>query len=413
MTIDFINIGKLIMKKFVNIVTVLVMVIGNIITPFANATGEVQEIYSQETTQTESGNDFDLNGTNSDNWDSPDLTEWEGIEAWKENNVSENPQSKLPEVGKWDGDAGTWTTENKSWTDLPETNTWDNNDITWSAENETWADTPKIDTWDTNDSAWTEKSGTRGVTSEEESLESIATRLWIDRETQAVYYAVLAWISVRDYEWTAEQDEIIRTYLLDHEDEISEGSNPKYPRWLTRNFNDIVYTWVVRWKLFTITLMDRNLWAKETWAWAGASTDSYGYYYQWWNNFPFHFDTNLNDINSTKVDTLGFWPGNRFYWNKFIKWNDGDGDWSDEWNNNLWWWAWDNQGNNYWEDGTDRQWPCPEWYYIPSAKEWHELLEVFLANNDVEAISNNWKTYPDFVGDEWWAAYEPDEQIIA
>jgi hypothetical protein len=43
------------------------MVIGNIITPFANATGEVQEIYSQETIQTESGNDFDLNGTNSDN----------------------------------------------------------------------------------------------------------------------------------------------------------------------------------------------------------------------------------------------------------------------------------------------------------------------------------------------------------
>ena len=61
MTIDFINIGKLIMKKFVNIVTVLVMVIGNIITPFANATGEVQEIYSQETIQTENGNDFDLN----------------------------------------------------------------------------------------------------------------------------------------------------------------------------------------------------------------------------------------------------------------------------------------------------------------------------------------------------------------
>jgi len=37
-TVGFMNFGKRSMKKVVNIVTLLVMVIGNILTPFANAT---------------------------------------------------------------------------------------------------------------------------------------------------------------------------------------------------------------------------------------------------------------------------------------------------------------------------------------------------------------------------------------
>ena len=400
------------MKKFVNIVTILVMVIGNILMPFANATW-AQFVDLQEPTPVESGDNFGLDGDDENDWNESNVIEWENagnkwLEEWKEKKDEDDGKKGGEDLqAKW-----TWNSEqeveggNDTWAGSGN-DTWagSGNDTWAGSGNDTWAGSGN-DTWAGENWIWDDES-------EEETLEELVERLWIDRETQAVYYAVLAWIYARDYEWTAEQDEIIRTYLLDHENEILEGSNPKYPRWLTRDFNDIVYTWVVRWKLFTITLMDRNLWAKETWVWADASTDSYGYYYQWWNNFPFHFDTNLNDINSTKVDTLWFWPGKRFYWNKFIRWNDEDGDWSDEWNNNLWWWAWDNQGNNYWEDGINRQWPCPEWYYIPSAKEWHELLEVFLANNDVEAISNNWKTYPDFVGDEWWATYEPDEQIIA
>jgi hypothetical protein len=52
------------MKKIVNIVTILVMAIGNILTPFANATGE-DIVYFTDTTQTESGSDFDLNGDDS------------------------------------------------------------------------------------------------------------------------------------------------------------------------------------------------------------------------------------------------------------------------------------------------------------------------------------------------------------
>ncbi len=348
------------MKKFVNIVTILVMVIGNILMPFANATW-AQFVDLQEPTPVESGDNFGLDGDDENDWNESNVIEWENagnkwLEEWKEKNDEDDGKKGGEDLqAKW-----TWNSEQEV----------EGGNDTWAGSgNDTWAGSGN-DTWAGENWIWDDES-------EEETLEELVERLWIDRETQAVYYAVLAWIYARDYEWTAEQDEIIRTYLLDHENEILEGSNPKYPRWLTRDFNDIVYTWVVRWKLFTITLMDRNLWAKETWVWADASTDSYGYYYQWWNNFPFHFDTNLNDINSTKVDTLWFWPGKRFYWNKFIRWNDEDGDWSDEWNNNLWWWAWDNQGNNYWEDGINRQWPCPEWYYIPSAKEWHELLEVF------------------------------------
>jgi hypothetical protein len=66
MTIDFMNFEEMYMKKVVNIVTILVMVIGNILTPFANATGE-EFVYSPEPTQTESGGDFDLNENNPDN----------------------------------------------------------------------------------------------------------------------------------------------------------------------------------------------------------------------------------------------------------------------------------------------------------------------------------------------------------
>lgn len=128
-----------------------------------------------------------------------------------------------------------------------------------------------------------------------------------------------------------------------------------------------------------ITILDRNLWATTTWAWIDESRESFWYYYQWWNNYGFPSDLNATIISgNTKVDASGYWPNtaNGYYSsNTFIKW---DNDRSSPPNDNLRWWANDNQSNNRWLDlnnPKDRQGPCPENYHVPSIWEWSKLLE--------------------------------------
>ena len=128
-------------------------------------------------------------------------------------------------------------------------------------------------------------------------------------------------------------------------------------------------------------IMDRNLWAKESWTWK----NSYWYLYQWWNNYWF----------------LGTWFLDESY--KKLQWNDsynnsgyfstgfywmGNSVWID-WNLHWWlrWWSWDAQTNNRWLDNinetvVDRKWPCPEWWHIPSIWEWWKVLEYRKMNQN-------------------------------
>jgi len=134
-----------------------------------------------------------------------------------------------------------------------------------------------------------------------------------------------------------------------------------------------------------ITMMDRNMWASKAWT-ICSSTDTWacGNHYQWWNNHwfdpltaPTLWTTQVTDCNAYLPSTYNV--------GTFIKWFT---DWCNPRNDNLWWWSWDEEDNYYWYDTWTnsvinaelRQWPCPEWYHVPSQWEWSKLIEYWAAN---------------------------------
>ena len=162
---------------------------------------------------------------------------------------------------------------------------------------------------------------------------------------------------------------------------------------------DIVYE-DTNWKQFTgiwtirisswdtiITILDRNLWASIAWTWCSI-TESWAcwYHFQRWNNYWFeHFDdsifenaVNYDDVN---IDASAYWPDNYYVSWVFIKGSSWENnfDWSIVRNDNLWWWSGDFNYENWVfpvDNPQDRQWPCPEWYHIPSKWEWAILIEM-------------------------------------
>ena len=125
-----------------------------------------------------------------------------------------------------------------------------------------------------------------------------------------------------------------------------------------------------------LTIMDRNLWACV----AGTGEESYGNYYQWWNNYGFHYSL----WNNVPVETV------------WLTWDDSyNNNWylseswinvlADVWSggrhyNGVWWWAGDNESNWRWvllNNPTERQWPCPLYYHVPSIGEWWLLVKYW------------------------------------
>ena len=107
------------------------------------------------------------------------------------------------------------------------------------------------------------------------------------------------------------------------------------------------------------TIMDRNLWATEVYNqnYSSQNKASYGNYYQWWNNYGFSKEGVLYS-SSEQVDASGYGPGNYYFSGLFI--NDKYSRQSSD-NKNLWWW----ESSSI----TDKQWPCPAWYHVPSSEE--------------------------------------------
>ena len=143
-----------------------------------------------------------------------------------------------------------------------------------------------------------------------------------------------------------------------------------------------------------ITIHDRNLWATATWAGIDESRQSFGYYFQWWNNYWFPSDPNAEiSTTGTQVDASSYWPNtDNWYYSSdtFIKWNN---DWSSVRNDNLRWGTWDSKdGNNRWypiTNAEDRRWPCPENYHIPSIWEWSKLLGLRATEYKNVSLSND------------------------
>ena len=121
-----------------------------------------------------------------------------------------------------------------------------------------------------------------------------------------------------------------------------------------------------------ITIMDRNLWAMTN-----DITDkkSYWYYYQWWNNY--WFNSWWHVVMNTTVDvssySFGTYSSDVFYtmWRpkKDLRWDS---------TNTL----------------IARQWPCPDWWHIPTRDEWNSLIKYWTKGKGYEnAYVEYWYTH--------------------
>lgn len=162
-----------------------------------------------------------------------------------------------------------------------------------------------------------------------------------------------------------------------------------------------------------LTMLDRNLWATQagTWLcidpewnwncfWKWKDDPTYGYHFQWWNNHWFKPCTDIKDCK-----TFPWWERTResqitalnntfspYYRNPvFIKWYN---QWWYNDNNklDLWWWSEDdytyNTDNDTWKvtNAAQRQWPCPEWFHVPSI--WEISKVAIMLGNNMETIRN-------------------------
>ena len=83
-----------------------------------------------------------------------------------------------------------------------------------------------------------------------------------------------------------------------------------------------------------ITVSDKNLWATNVW-------DNW-LYYQFWNNY--WFTENPSSIYTSTQDATGYWPGNYYNNEHFVKVSTTS--WMTSDNNNIWWWV----TNGTWTD---------------------------------------------------------------
>ena len=176
--------------------------------------------------------------------------------------------------------------------------------------------------------------------------------------------------------------------------QIIEDDLNLYPHRL--EFNDVTY-FDAEDPTTRVTYMDRNLWAitdeiGDNW--------SIGYYYQRWNNHGFsRVQTgskafswwSKETVTNTKFSWLtNYWPTNPFYRSIFYYSSDY---WADPWNDNIYWWNWDNWTNIWWlawNNYSERQWPCPDWYHIPSIWELDKLLDMWLKNKYLKQNISLW-----------------------
>ena len=153
------------------------------------------------------------------------------------------------------------------------------------------------------------------------------------------------------------------------------------------------------------TIMDRNLWATESWTICNSTnTWACGYYYQWWNNYGFSSEPWTYPANSSRdlVDITGEWYGPWKYYKSstFIERTTSPYRWDTDnsnetyqqyWNLNLWWWE------KVYNPDRDRQWPCPSWYHVPDMLEWKAAREAWCREKMWQANGqcNNWTNLRD------------------
>jgi len=183
------------------------------------------------------------------------------------------------------------------------------------------------------------------------------------------------------------------------------------------NNNTEHFTWV--WTITitswtdTITILDRNLWATVAGTWCDYTTswwycpydETYWYHFQWWNNHWFKpwcvlswstyycSDTITSGAVRWQVyaTTISYNPASQEFYNSWVFYK-GYSNWLTETDNSkvdLWWWStggtdtitstsslnWDNWKVDE-STVTNRQWPCPNWFHVPSIWELYKLRSM-------------------------------------
>ena len=156
-----------------------------------------------------------------------------------------------------------------------------------------------------------------------------------------------------------------------------------------RQRDNMLEAWIfhdVKWWIFTVsdwfhsyTFMDKNLWAEIAWTWE----ESYWCFFQRWNNHSFPWTWEIEKSNQRLQNPEKYWPENYLDNPVFITPQERNPQvrlrdyWEDEkHNDDLWWWA-----EESWllihEDDMSRQWPCPEWFHIPTYSELGGMFWAF------------------------------------
>lgn len=132
------------------------------------------------------------------------------------------------------------------------------------------------------------------------------------------------------------------------------------------------------------TIADKNLWATTVYNdWDTQEQSNCGNIYQRWNWYGFPYWTNQS--TSAYINASWYWPWNYYTDSTFRS------------SSYSWYYIWDSSFNNNlrWETtNTDaaRQWPCENWFHIPSD---NNLITLTTTLNSlwITPNINNWKTY--------------------
>lgn len=116
-----------------------------------------------------------------------------------------------------------------------------------------------------------------------------------------------------------------------------------------------------------ITIADKNLWATTIYNNGDTMDEANCWkYYQRWNNywFPFNWPTTTS---TAQIDASNYWPLNYYSSSTFII---------------AWWWDTSNNKNLRWGETWTiwaMQWPCDNWFHIPTKDEFNTLYNIWIA----------------------------------
>lgn len=336
------------MKRLVWTLSLLVLLLNSVITPLtyaqeyqeANLSTQVNNtVESTPEVWSTSGTDGEQTGEIKDLPQFPVIEE--NTQAPETSPVEEQEKEPTDQVISPDNDAWTW-----GWIEEPDEGS-GGTASTDTQEPQPWAQEQEQNelSGGTVDDGLEESTGTGGTQDEpwEEGEEGGDDEDWI---LSVAISAIEDFLSTIRYFFVKDKNEFIRESKIDGIKVIT-LENPE------------------NWE--TITMMDRNLWAEDN---DISSEDSYGYYYQRWNNNGFE---EVNEWNISAILAIYSW---KYEWigytrdDKFRVWSNDIWETDEEWKSSydeLWY---------LWED-EEIQWPCPEWYHIPSIKEWNKVVTIW------------------------------------